>query len=556
MEIRTRLFLSILAVGILLGISGYLFYDQILKVGRSFDEVQNRATPLIIALGEIKSDFNQLVASILAYSIHASPEHEEEIEAAKGELLESYDGYAAIEQDEAASQKLSDEIFALMVLGDGMVEIAQGTAHEHGAEEPAMADGEADHDHAPAAVVEEGAEAGPDVNELHFALQEFDAQAMNVRAELDSRIEANVASMQVKQAAVLTDIENGTNLTVLITIAALGVVVGVGGFVAYSLSKRVTQLAKTANSIAQGHLEQQITTTGSDEIAALASNFEHMRKSLVQAQEDLKDKNLKLEDLNVVLEKANTELKKLDKMKDEFISVASHELRSPIHPILGYASMARDGMIQSKEALDVIYGQATRLKQLANDILDVSRIESGTLPYSMKKIGIHEVLSSCIEATRPSVDASRVSLVADLSEENEEVEAEADRERLTQVFMNILGNALKFTKKGRITVGTRLADNGMLDITFSDTGAGIPEEVLPKLFSKFVTKKVGEDVAHGTGLGLFICKAIVEAHGGRISAFNNSAGGATFRIELPVSRAERAAETPIASREKPRHTAP
>ncbi|MGI0019262.1 MAG: sensor histidine kinase [Nitrososphaera sp.] len=551
MEIRTRLFLSILAVGILLGISGYLFYDQILKVGRSFDEVQNRATPLIIALGDIKSDFNQLVASILAFTIHGSPEHEQEVEAAKEELLASYDDYAAIEQDGAASEKLGDEIFALMVLGDGMVEIGQGSAHDHG-EDPAMAD-EADH---AAAGPADGSAAEPDVEELHLALQEFDAQAMSVRAELDSRIEANVASMQVKQAAVLTDIANGTNLTVLITIAALGVVVGVGGFVAYSLTKRVTQLARTANSIAQGRLEQQITTTGSDEIAALASNFEHMRKSLVQAQGDLKDKNLKLEDLNVILEKANAELKKLDKMKDEFISVASHELRSPIHPILGYASMARDGMIPSKEALDVIYGQATRLKQLANDILDVSRIESGTFPYSMKRTGIHEVLSSCIEATKPSVDAGRVSLVADLSEENEEVEAEADRERLTQVFMNILGNALKFTKKGRITVGTRLAASGMLEITFSDTGAGIPEEVLPKLFNKFVTKKVGEDVAHGTGLGLFICKAIVEAHGGRISAFNNSAGGATFRIELPVSKAEKAAEKPIASREKPRHGAP
>lgn len=554
MEIRTRLFLSILAVGILLGISGYLFYDQILKVGRSFDEVQHRATPIIIALGGIKSDFNHLVASILTFSIHASPEHEEKVEAAKEQLLESYDVYAALEQDEAAAEALSDGIFSLMVLGDGMVELSRGNAHEHG-EEPATGD-EADHAAASAADEPGAAAAGPDIDELHFALQEFDAEAMSVRAELDGRIKANVASMQVKQAAVLTEIETGTNLTVLFTIAALCVVVGVGGFVAYSLTKRVTQLARTANSITQGHLEEQITTTGSDEIATLASSFEHMRKSLVRAQGDLKDKNLKLEDLNVILEKANIELKKLDRLKDEFISVASHELRSPIHPILGYASMARDGMIPGKEALDVIYGQAVRLKQLANDILDVSRIESGTLPYSMKKIGIHGVLLSCIEATRPSVDEGKVSLVANLSDENEEVEAMADRERLTQVFMNILDNALKFTKKGSITVETRLAPGStMLEISFSDTGAGIPEEVLPKLFNKFVTKKVGEDVAHGTGLGLFICKAIVEAHGGKISARNNGAGGAVFKIDLPVSNAEQAVEKPLTAREKLQHSA-
>jgi signal transduction histidine kinase len=257
-----------------------------------------------------------------------------------------------------------------------------------------------------------------------------------------------------------------------------------------------------------------------------------------------------------VLERANAELKKLDKLKDEFISVASHELRSPIHPILGYASMARDGMIPSKEALDVIYAQAIRLKQLANDILDVSRIESGTLPYTMKKIGIHAVLLGCVEATRPSVNAGKVSLTTVVSPENEDLEIVGDRERLTQVFMNILGNAVKFTKKGRIIVETRLAAAGnKMEILFSDTGGGIPEEVLPKLFNKFVTKKVGEDVAHGTGLGLFICKAIVEAHGGKISAYNNGDGGATFRIELPLvvsdSRAQVAEK--VAAREK-RHT--
>jgi signal transduction histidine kinase len=261
-----------------------------------------------------------------------------------------------------------------------------------------------------------------------------------------------------------------------------------------------------------------------------------MRKSLVQAQEELRGRNAQLSELNIVLEKANVELKKLDRLKDEFISIASHELRSPIHPILGYASMARDGLVADKEALDIIYREAKRLQKLANDILDVSRIESGTLPYVMKNMGIHQTLQSCVEGIRPSVEAAGLSITTDFDKRHPEIELSGDGDRLTQVFMNLLGNSLKFTKKGGLTVGTRMNDvSGYFEITISDTGGGIPAEILPRLFGKFVTKKVGENEAHGTGLGLFISRSIVEAHGGRISAYNGERG-ATFKIELPAGK--------------------
>jgi signal transduction histidine kinase len=290
-------------------------------------------------------------------------------------------------------------------------------------------------------------------------------------------------------------------------------------------------LKRTAGEIAEGNLNKQIATRGSDEITALAVSFEQMRKSLFETQEELRGRNVELNELNVALEKANEELKQLDKLKDEFIGVASHELRSPIHPILGYASMARDGMIDNKEALDVIYKQAKRLKQLASDILDVSRIESGSLPYVMKEINLHEILADCVEAIRPVV-SSAVSVVTDF--DKHDFEMVGDGERLTQVFTNLLGNSLKFTKKGTIAVETHMTGPDTLVVTVSDSGGGIPKEILPSLFTKFATKKVGEDEAHGTGLGLFISKSIVEAHGGKISAHNNDVGGATFRVELPI----------------------
>ncbi|MEO9296023.1 MAG: ATP-binding protein [Nitrososphaera sp.] len=532
MEIRTKLFLSIIATGALLAISGYILFGQLSKVGKSFDEVQNQATPSIIALGNVKSDFNQLVAAILAYTLHNSDEHQEEVDSAKEQLLQSYDRYAELEKDTDAAGKLGDDIFTLTLLGDTMIEVAQGGAvpqHVHNADGSVTILQDAQPEGSAAAA---GAAGGPDITRLHSALEEFDQQAMIVKDEIDSKIDANVADMQAKQGAVLADIEGGTSLTVLLTVSAMVVVGVIGGLVAYSISKRVNQLRKTADVIAQGNLQEHITTGGSDEIAALAANFEKMRESLVQTQEELKGSNLRLQDLNAVLEKANIELKKLDKLKDEFIGIAAHELRTPIHPILGYASMAKDGMVPKEQALDMIYKQALRLKQLANDILDVSRIESGTLPYSMRSVKIHELLRHCADAARPNVDPG-VSLVTNFGADSD-IEVKGDAERLMQVFMNIIGNAIKFTKKGRIVIETRLDPARNFIVTISDTAGGIPEEILPTLFGKFVTKKVGENVSHGTGLGLFISKAIVAAHNGRISAYNNDIGGATFQIELPA----------------------
>jgi len=296
----------------------------------------------------------------------------------------------------------------------------------------------------------------------------------------------------------------------------------------------VTNLKGVANKIARGSLDEQIVAKGSDEITDLASNFEHMRKSMVGMQQEIKERNMELQKVNADLTQANENLKRLDHLKDEFIGVASHELKNPIHPILGYAIMGKEGKIPSDMAFDIISKQATKLKQLANDILDVSRIESNTISYKMEKANIHEILLNTLVAASSNIDFRQVSLNVKIDERNKDLLITADKMRIAQVFTNIVGNAVKFTKKGEITVETRLnPESKKLEIAVSDTGGGIPEEILPQLFGKFVTKSVDDNNKHGTGLGLFISKAIVAAHGGSISAFNNESG-ATFQIGLPA----------------------
>jgi SSS family transporter len=231
------------------------------------------------------------------------------------------------------------------------------------------------------------------------------------------------------------------------------------------------------------------------------------------------------------LEKANTELKHKDRLKDEFISIASHELRTPVQPILGFATLAKRGKIEQARAWRGVLQHAHRLQHLANEILDVSRIESGSLTYAMEKVRINDLVLDVMSSAKPNL--SKDVLMEIKLDRN--VEIVADRSRITQVLTNVLDNAIKFTRRGTITVESFVfEERGKTEIRISDTGGGIPADVVPYLFEKFVTKSVQDGNQHGAGLGLFISRAIVMAHKGEIFANNNSEGGATFTIVLPI----------------------
>ena len=532
MKIQTKLMVSYSIMAILAGVAGILAYGQITEVSNSFDIVKNKATPTIIALGNIKSDFNALQAAVLAFNLHvpeaaSDPEakqlaldHFDEAQMQKENLMKSFATYSALEDDKAASEKIGTSINGLVTLIDEMT--TRGTQIMNGE---------------PIEGVPTGATPEEEFMHLHGLILQFDEMGMAFTDDLNMKIEDEQKSLEITQANVINNIESSMNLNTMLTIGAVSVVFVVGGLAARSITKRVSHLKTEANEVAAGKLSQQIATTGSDEITDLASNFEHMRQNLVAAQETLASKNKELRTLNADLELANEALKKLDKLKDQFIGIASHELRGPIHPILGYASMAKSGKVKPEAALDVIYKQALKLKQLAGDILDVSRIESGTLTYAMQKTKIHEILLNAMVAAGGMVNPKDVSVIADIDEHHKDLEIWADRDRIGQVFTNIIGNATKFTKKGAIKAQTHVnKDANMVEISISDTGGGIPEDLLPDLFGKFVTRNIGNLNKEGSGLGLYISKAIVSSHGGTIDVYN-SENGATFRIVLPIEQA-------------------
>lgn len=238
-----------------------------------------------------------------------------------------------------------------------------------------------------------------------------------------------------------------------------------------------------------------------------------------------------------LLREANEQLTVHDKLQREFINIAAHELRTPLQPILGLSQILESKFGERSEEMKVIARNARRLERLTQDILDVSKIESGALTLNIQTIDLDEVISSVIMDYRNSLtdairtDNNNKKEKVKIKYEPKKLMVKGDRERIQQVISNLINNALRFTKEGAIIVKTQVID-GLAQIAVKDTGSGIDPEIMPRLFEKFVTKS-----EKGTGLGLYISNNIVQAHGGNMWAENNADGkGATFAFTLPLEK--------------------
>ncbi|MGC2668507.1 MAG: HAMP domain-containing sensor histidine kinase [Candidatus Nitrosopolaris sp.] len=227
-------------------------------------------------------------------------------------------------------------------------------------------------------------------------------------------------------------------------------------------------------------------------------------------------------------------LKEHDKMQEEFINIAAHELRTPTQSILAYAEILEMEYEGSRQIANPILRNAIRLQRLTGDILDVTRIESQTLRLNKEEFNLNELISTVIQDCKSQIDSEKIKLVYEHRSVNNII-VNADKHRLNQVISNLISNSIKFTQGecGIISITTKKEqDNKAVTIRVKDNGKGIDPEIIPRLFTKFATKS-----ETGTGLGLFISKSIVEVHGGRIWAENNKDGkGATFYFTLPVSK--------------------
>jgi len=260
-----------------------------------------------------------------------------------------------------------------------------------------------------------------------------------------------------------------------------------------------------------------------------------------------------------------TQEKEVDRMKTEFVSTVSHELRAPLTSVLGFAkligkaverdlvhwvpaddSRGQRAITRVRENLEIIVSEGERLTRLINDVLDIAKMEAGRIDWRDQSFELGAVINQAIENVRTAATAKHLAI--DLQLEPRLPSLFADPDRILQVITNLLSNALKFTDQGLVTVGARTVApgeqlhgwsmpegcQGAALVTVQDTGVGIPEEAIGRLFQRF--QQVEGTLANrprGTGLGLAICREIVEGHGGRIHVDSAEGGGARFVITLP-----------------------
>lgn len=301
------------------------------------------------------------------------------------------------------------------------------------------------------------------------------------------------------------------------------------------LQTKVSVIVADDNSLLSVELKDDTKRTSYEAIGlATYSNSKPTVLSYISIFESLwkqADLYQELEYSNNELTAANKKLKESDKIQKDFIDVAAHELRTPIQPILGLSDvlLSKTKNKDDYELIEAIARNAKRLQRLTEDILDVTKIESQSLQLQKEKFNLNEVIMSVLadyESLIRKIKDVKVSFMR-----KGDFLVEADKGRLNQVISNLLNNAIKFTQKGSIVISSQIKynDNNVI-VSVKDTGVGIDQEIMSRLFSKFASKSF-----IGTGLGLFISKSIIEAHGGKIWAENNPDGkGAAFSFALPL----------------------
>lgn len=367
-------------------------------------------------------------------------------------------------------------------------------------------------------------------------------------------------------------------------ILALGFVTLIGGFCwvrfhAKKFARPIRALAQGADALATGDLERRVRVERQDELGHLAHAFNTMADSLQQRYDEITQLNLGLEakvaartrdlsDANKQLEASQEKLRELDRLKSDFVSNVSHELRTPLATIRVSVENLLDGLAGEmnpilQRSLMRVKDNTDRLTRLITDLLDLSRIESGRVEVHLAPVPALSVIQDVLEGFRSL--AAQKGLVLAQAEDCEPATVSADRDKLQQVLVNLVGNAVKFTPSGgAVRVALRRVEQSTgrdvnpsgpigqltsrqvdsptrwVEIGVEDTGEGIPADQLDAIFDKFYQVRTnGRGKAQGTGLGLAIAKSLVELQGGRIWAESEIGRGSRFAFTLPVS------ETPL-----------
>lgn len=325
------------------------------------------------------------------------------------------------------------------------------------------------------------------------------------------------------------DIETATYRSFGISIVAILLIIGVAWIISDKLLNPLREMKNISDIIAKGDFSKRLNIKTKDIIGELGISLNNMAEQLYDLTNNL---NRKIKEATLELEESNKKLKELDNLKSEFVSLVSHELRTPLTAIIGFAKANRTLDLtekQKRKYLLIIENEGKRLAKIIEDFLDISKIESGKFVLDITDIDVPELISEIINSIKIP---ENIKINVELSKNFPKLYA--DRNRLKQVIINIIGNALKYTLSGgKITICGEYTDEDII-ISIKDDGPGIKKEELEKIFNKFY--RGNDDVSsenEGSGLGLSISKGIIEMHKGNIWAESEFGKGSKFIFSLP-----------------------
>jgi signal transduction histidine kinase len=354
---------------------------------------------------------------------------------------------------------------------------------------------------------------------------------------------------------------NGSYLLMAVGGILLALMISVIILTSNGIVARIRNLQRGTEIIAAGDLDHQVEIRSDDEISELSRAFNEMTHKLKesytglneeitarkQAEKELTKHREHLEELvnkrtsqlkekTIELEQVNERLKELDHLKSMFLASMSHELRTPLNSIIGFTGILLQGISgalsdEQKKQLTMVKGSGQHLLDLINDLLDVSKIEAGKVEVFVKEFALAAVANEVTAAISPAANKKKLNVVTKLQDE---IVLLSDRRRIKQVLMNLVSNAVKFTDQGQVTITGKRLDNDQVEFEVTDTGIGMKQEDIQRLFQPF--QQVGESLAKehgGTGLGLYLCRKIVDLLHGEIRAESEYGTGSTFTVTLP-----------------------
>jgi signal transduction histidine kinase len=346
-----------------------------------------------------------------------------------------------------------------------------------------------------------------------------------VQSPIRGTVQANGGAVQI--LANTSDVQPGIgalgNVILIMVGTALVIWLLIGLYFTYSVSRPLLRITAATRRMAQGDYNVRVPARGTGEISRLARSFNTMAQQIQRSDQVLKD----------------------------FVANVSHDLRTPLTMIAGFSEAMLDGTARNgevEESAEVIHDEALKMQRMVEDLLQLTRLESGLMKFRREPVPVWEFVQSVVDRTTRAHSGQEVASI-----ENRVLKAapeiEVDREQLERALRNLLENALQYTPAGgRVVVDAQAIGRGWVEISVSDTGPGIPRQDVGRIFERFYrTDKARERERGHSGLGLAIVREIVEAHGGKVSVESVEGRGTTFRFTAPQARAPQSEATPAAA---------